>query len=279
MITARNLSYVYDNGAEAVVDSSFTVGPGLYLMLGENGAGKTTLLHILSGLLYPTNGTVTIDGDNVVNRNPATLGNLFFLSESMDIPADTVRQFAGLHSPFYKRYNPDAFSDNLTDFGLTGNEMMRTLSFGTRHKSVLAYVMALGVDNLFLDEPANGLDIQSRHRLRAMMARTMTDESTVIVSTHTVSDLEQLFDGVIIMHHGRVILCDKTENIARKLKFITTIERPDDVLYVEQEMGLYHAIAVNRDDDYTEVDFRLLYSSLFSTAAPFIISILNNPQL
>ncbi|MDE5786674.1 MAG: AAA family ATPase, partial [Duncaniella sp.] len=53
MIKANNLSYVYDNGAEAVVDSTFTIGPGLYLMLGENGAGKTTLLHVLSGLLYP----------------------------------------------------------------------------------------------------------------------------------------------------------------------------------------------------------------------------------
>lgn len=278
MITANNLSYVYDNGAEAVVNSSFTIGPGLYLMLGENGAGKTTLLHILSGLLYPTTGTVTIDGQNVAERLPGTLGNLFFLSESMDIPADSVRKFAGIHSPFYKRFNPEAFSDNLTDFGLTGNEIMRALSFGTRHKSVLAYVLALGVDHLFLDEPANGLDIQSRHRLRAIMARTMTDESTVIVSTHTVSDLEQLFDGVIIMHRGRVVLCDKTENIARKLKFITSIERPDNVLYIEQEMGLYHAIAENRDGDYSEVDYRLLYSSLFSTAAPFIISILNNHE-
>ena len=279
MISAKNLSYVYDNGAEAVVDTSFTIGSGLYLMLGENGAGKTTLLHLLSGLLYPTSGTVTIDGEDVKKRLPSTLSNLFFLPESMEFPTDTVRQFAGLHSPFYNDFSTESFGDNLTDFGLTGNENMRALSFGTRHKSVLAYVLALGVNHLFLDEPANGLDIQSRHRLRAMMARTMTEDSTVIVSTHTVSDLEQLFDGVIIMHHGRVVLCDKTENIARCLKFITTIERPDDVLSVEHEMGLYHAIAINRDDEYSEVDFRLLYSSLFSAAAPFIISTLNSQQL
>ncbi len=276
MIEANNISYIYKNGAEALVNSTFTVGPGLYLMLGENGAGKTTLLHVLSGLLYPATGSVTINGMNVDRREPSTLGNLFFLPEAMELPAPSVNSFANLHSKFYPRFNADALAANLADFGMTGNEPFSALSFGTRHKSVLAYVLALGVDYLFLDEPANGLDIQSRHHLRRMMARSMTDESTVIVSTHTVSDLEQLFDGVMILHHGRVVLSSKTSEIARRLNFVTTVERPENALYMEQEMGLYHAIIPNVTGEYTEVDYRMLYSSLFSPASAMIISILNN---
>ncbi|MCM1520928.1 MAG: ATP-binding cassette domain-containing protein [Lachnoclostridium sp.] len=272
MITISNLSYTYKSGIRAVVDLNSSLGSGLYLLLGENGAGKTTLLHLLSGLLTPSTGSVIIDGANVADRLPSTLQNLFFLPDVMDIPSTTIRRFAEIHSPFYPSFSEEIFAANLMEFGLTGNEPLVALSTGTRHKAVLAYILSLGLKYLFLDEPANGLDINSRKQLRAMLARCMDEDTTVIVSTHTFSDFEALFDGVMVIHSGRMVLNMMTSDIAARLLFGTSTVIPPEAIYFEQDLGTFHYIAPNCTGCDTDVDFGLLYSALLSPAAPSILS-------
>lgn len=276
MIELKNLSYTYDDGATAVVDVTANLGPGLYLLLGENGAGKTTLLHLLTGLRYPTSGTVTVDGEDVTQRKPSMYQHLFFAPESLEVPARTIREFASIHSSFYPGFSEEAFTANLAEFGMTGNEKLSGLSFGTGHKAVLAYILALGCNTLLLDEPANGLDINSRKSLRSMLARSMNDDSTVVVSTHTVADFELLFDGVIVMHHGRIVLCASTSHIASRLRFDVSNLPAENALYFEQELGTVHSISPNTDGVDTDVDFGLLYSALLSPAGAEIVSLLNS---
>ncbi len=274
MIVLDNVSFKYPGGLEAVKRVTAQITPGLYLLLGENGAGKTTLLHLIAGLLFPSEGEITVDSANVTDRLPSMYQKLFFLSESFDIPSATIRKFASIHSSFYPDFSEELFTANLSEFGLTGNEKMSTLSFGTQHKAMLAYVLSLGCPTLLLDEPANGLDINARKTLRGILARVMDENSTVIVSTHTTADFEALFDGVIILSRGQLIFNISVADIMEKVAFTVTPIPPVDTIYMEQDLGLFHCIVPNSDGHDTDIDFGLLYSAMLSPEADKLINIL-----
>lgn len=278
MITIDNLSYRYRKGPEAVSCVSATIEPGIHLLLGENGAGKTTLLHLMAGLLFPTAGRVELNGADPARRDPETLRQLFFLAENMIFPAKTIREFAGMHSRLYPTFDAEAFNRNLSDFGLTGDENLARQSLGNRKKSNLSYVLALGVNMLLLDEPTNGLDITSRKTLRQMIARSMTDDSTIIIATHSVHELNTLYDGVIILNHSRLLVAMPSWQIAERLMFTDSPVPAEAPLYEEQEIGVFHSISPNRTSETSDVNYSLLYSALLSPARDYILNALNTLQ-
>ena len=162
MIELKNLTYAYRRGLVAIDNVTADVPSGIHLLLGENGAGKTTLLRLIAGLLIPTEGCCMIDGTTMTRREPSTLKRVFMMPDTMEIPTKSIREFAKIHSKFYPGYSQEAFEENLREFELNGSETFNHLSLGLRHKTLLAYIIALGVDVLLLDEPANGLDINSK---------------------------------------------------------------------------------------------------------------------
>lgn len=274
MIALDNVSFKYPNGLEAIKEVNAQITPGLYLLLGENGAGKTTLLHLMAGLLFPSAGKISVNSADVIQRLPSMYQDLLFLGESSDIPTATIRKFAAIHSPFYPGFSEELFTSNLTEFGLTGNEPMSSLSFGTRHKAILAYVLSLGCKTLLLDEPANGLDINARKTLRSILARVMDENSTVLVSTHTTADFQALFDGVIILLGGRLVFNMSVADITERVAFTITPVPPINSIYMEQELGMFHCIVPNEEGRDTDIDFGLLYSALLSPKAEKLITYL-----
>ena len=92
MITFNDLSYHYPKGPEALSGVTATIPPGLHLLMGENGAGKTTLLHIIAGLLYPTAGSVEVNGFSPRQREPKFLNDIFFLGDEMNLPGGSVME-------------------------------------------------------------------------------------------------------------------------------------------------------------------------------------------
>lgn len=276
MIELKNLTYAYSRGFIAINDVTASVSPGIHLLLGENGAGKTTLLRLIAGLLTPQSGSCRIDDSEMTDRQPLTAKRAFMLPDSMEIPTKTIRQFAEIHSRFYPTFSQEMFEENLSEFELTGNESFLQLSLGLRHKTLLAYVIALGVDVLLLDEPANGLDITSKKALRKMLARCIGMEQTVIISTHTVSDLRELYDGVIVLTHGKLLLSKPTDEILDKLSFVTSAIPPFGSLFVEQGPGVFHAIVSNDNDQPTDINYSLLYSALLSPAREKVIDAINS---
>lgn len=277
MIDIKHIAYTYRRGATALSDASADIRPGIYLLLGQNGAGKTTLLHLLAGLLTPAAGTIDIDGENPALRRPSCLRRLFFLSDSFDCPFMTVNEMAHCHAGFYPGFDPAMLAANLGAFGLSGNERLKRLSLGDRHKSLAAYALSLGVEVLLLDEPANGLDITSKKELRRMMGRCVTDEQTVIVSTHTVSDLESLYDGLLMLNGGRLVVAQSTYNIGRRLGFVTSVRPVEGAIYQEPDAGLFRAIVPGDGCGESAVNFGLLYTAILSPAGPRIVELLNEP--
>ena len=265
MIELNNLTFSYSKkGTPALLGLEGRIEPGIHLLAGENGAGKTTLLHILAGVSVPTSGSVLINGLNPASDSPAEKGNTFLLEENTAFPLKSIRKFAEVHSRFYPGFSHKRFCDNLHAFGLTGDEATKSLSLGTRKKSLLAYALALGVDTLLLDEPTNALDIESKEILKTLIASGIAENQTIIVSTHTVSELENLFDGAIMMRQGYMLWNGTEEDATARLAFEKSRIPDPEAIYSESRLGHYHSILPAIPDEPTNVDWRLLYSALHS---------------
>lgn len=274
MIDIKNLSFNYNKGYKALDNINANLGAGVHLLLGENGAGKTTLLHVIAGLLFAKEGSCSIDGNDISLRNPSDMSKVFFMPEDITFPAKNINDFAKIHSQFYPTFNEEIFRQNLEIFHLTGNESFSSLSLGNRKKANLAYVMALGSDVLLLDEPTNGLDINAKKELLKIMVGSLREDQTVIVSTHTVWDLKNLFESVMMLRRGNLLLSMSTEEIGKKLAFVSSTAPSPNALYIEQDMNGFRWIEKNNDGIETEINFSLIYSALMSDAAQKVLDAL-----
>lgn len=274
MIDIKNLSFNYNKGYKALDNINANLGAGVHLLLGENGAGKTTLLHVIAGLLFAKEGSCSIDGNDISLRRPCDMSKVFFMPEDITFPAKNINDFAKIHSQFYSTFNEEIFRQNLEIFHLTGNESFSSLSLGNRKKANLAYVMALGSDVLLLDEPTNGLDINAKKELLKIMVGSLREDQTVIVSTHTVWDLKNLFESVMMLRRGNLLLSMTTEELGSKLSFMASTAPSPNALYIEQDMNGFRWIEKNIDGNETEINFSLIYSALMSNAAQNVLDAL-----
>lgn len=277
MILCDKLNYTYNTGKKALVDINAAILPGLHLLMGENGAGKTTLLHVIGGLLIPQSGRCALDGSDVSLREPSTMRRVFFLADDMQWSAPTINALVKTHARFFPSFDERLLRSNLEAMGLTGAEGLRALSLGNRKKAAIAYALSLRTDVLLLDEPANGLDITGKKALQKIIMQSMTDTQTVIVSTHTVWDLKNLFESVMMVRHGRLVLNASIYEILEKLAFVFTPAPVPDALYAEEEMGGYRSIVPNDGSIESDINFTALYSALSNDVSlPGVLRQLNS---
>lgn len=276
MIELRDLEFSYTRkGIPALSGVTATIPPGIHLLAGENGAGKTTLLHLIAGVAHPTSGECLIDGVQADTGNPAEMGRTFLLEENMYFPGNTIRKFAKMHSHFYPTFSNEQFLANLVAFGLTGDEKIKSLSLGNRKKSQLAYVLALGADVLLLDEPTNALDIESKEILRKLIVNCLRDDQTILISTHTVSELENLYDGAVMLTRSKLMFAGLEDSVTSRLAFEVTRVPEEDALYTEIQVGrVLNILPAIEGDEPTRIDWRLFYSALHSPQREAVINAL-----
>jgi len=264
MVKIEHLTYRYKKGPEAVNDASGTVTPGIWLLLGENGAGKTTLLKLIAGLLRPGKGVCRLDGEATSRHEPSVMRRLFFLPDELDVPAPTISSLANTAGRFYPNFNEEVLAENLQSFGLSGKEEISHTSLGARRKLLASYALSLGVDLLLLDEPANGLDIDSKKTLRRLMAGCIDSDQTVIVSTHNISDLRELYDGLMLMHGGKLIVCLTADELTSRLCCVRSATEIPGALYSERSAGVVSSIVKADGNGNSDIDYTLLYSAVMS---------------
>lgn len=277
-IKLTNLQYTYRKGHTRAIDSiNAQIGPGIHLLLGENGAGKTTLLHLIDGLLKPTQGECRVDEGKTCLRLPSLMSHMIFLGPTTQFPALTINEMSRIHAQFYPNFSPEMLTENMANFGMTGNEKLKNLSMGNRQKAAVAYVLSLRTGIILLDEPATGLDIESKQALQQMIARCVEPDQTVIISTHNISDLRNLYDGVIVLSHGKLLLADTTDSILERISFTVTPDKPADAFYCEPRLDRFHSIVPNRNNDISsDIDYRLLYMALHQNDNSELRQTLNN---
>jgi ABC-2 type transport system ATP-binding protein len=208
LVTVSNLTKVYKDGYKAVDDLSFFVKRGQVLgLLGPNGAGKTTTLRMMMGLIYPTDGEISINGKPIYPGSPtlAELGS--FVEGSGFLPHLTGRENLNLYWRSIGRTDDPFFDEavKITDLGKALDKKVRSYSQGMRQRLAIAQAMLGMPDLLVLDEPTNGLDPQQIKAMREVLKSYAKTGRTVIVSSHLLSEVEQTCSHVVLMHRGKLI--------------------------------------------------------------------------
>lgn len=262
MIELKDITFSYLKGTPALSGASAKIGAGVNLLLGPNGAGKTTLMKLMAGMLMPEQGECVIDGVDVSHRSVETLSRIFFVSDDCLYPLDSIAEMARRHAVFYETFSPERLRENLGAFGMTGEEKLSAMSLGNRKKAQVAYALALGTEILLLDEPANGMDLGSKKTLNTLISQNVSDGQTVIISTHTVHEMRNLFDGVIFIDRGTITMSESAAEIERRWAFVTTPRPVVGALYYEPSVNGFRNIILNTDGIESDIDYEMLYCML-----------------
>lgn len=173
-------------------------------LLGPNGSGKTTLIKLINGLLTPTSGSLTVCGGAPgveTKKVMAYLPDSNYLNSWM-----TVGQLVDMFCDFYEDFRRDTAIEMLTRLGITTGVRLKTLSKGNKEKVSLILVMSRSAKLYVLDEPIAGVDPATRDYIISTIIGNYNPEASVIISTHLISDIEQVLDEVIFINNGNIVL-------------------------------------------------------------------------
>lgn len=268
MIDIENLSFGYGKKKKIFSDFSLKLAGGMVCgLLGKNGMGKSTLLHLMTGLLLPDQGKATYNGIPVSHRSPAMLSDMFLVPEEFTFPSMKLDRYLKIMAPFYPKFSYDDMNRYLELFEMDNSCHLGQLSMGQKKKVLLSFALATNVSTLLMDEPTNGLDIPSKSQFRKVLSMFMSEERTVIISTHQIADVENLLDYVVILDSNRVLLNDSLAEVGRKLSFVHSLQAPADAYYVQPSVNGVAAVVPAGGSDETEVNLELLFNSIISVPA------------
>ncbi len=197
---------------QALTNVTFELGRGQIVgLLGPNGSGKSTLIKLANGLLTPTSGDVTIDGNApgvITHSKVSYLPERTYLSDWMTT-ADLLHFF----ETFYDNFNRAKAEDMLRRLGIEGKSVIKTMSKGTKEKVQLVMVMSREADLYLLDEPIGGVDPAARDFILNTILTNYSENSTVVLSTHLISDIEKVLDDVLFLNNGEIVLHKSVDDI------------------------------------------------------------------
>ncbi|MDD4565595.1 MAG: ABC transporter ATP-binding protein [Eubacteriales bacterium] len=202
-------------GKAALSNVSLTLNPGHIVgLLGPNGSGKTTLIKILTGVIRDYSGTVKVDGDDI---GPSTKALISYLPDNAYFsswmrPLDMVALF----KDFYSDFDENKCLKMLKRLGLNENQKIKSMSKGTIEKFQLCLVMSRNARLYVLDEPIGGVDPAARDFILDTILTNYSENSTIFMSTHLISDVERIFDSVFFLKEGEIVLEGNIDNIRAK---------------------------------------------------------------
>lgn len=202
ILTCEDLTKDYGT-VRALAGITFRIPRGKIIgLLGPNGSGKTTFIKIVAGLLQPTSGKVSVDGAPI---GVASKSVVAYLPERNSICEDfRVEEAMEYYEDFFADFDRDRAVNMLTRLGVEPTRKIRTLSKGTKEKVQLVMVMARRAKLYLLDEPISGVDPAARDYIIDTILNNYAPDSSVIISTHLISDIEKVMDGFIFIKYGRV---------------------------------------------------------------------------
>lgn len=219
LVEVEHLSKTYKDGYRAVDDLSFTVNRGQVVgLLGPNGAGKTTTLRMLMGLIFPTEGSIYMNGKAVYPGSPALANLGSFVEGPGFLPHLSGRENLNLYWRSIGRTGDNHLADviKITKLGTALDKKVRSYSQGMRQRLAIAQAMLGMPDLLVLDEPTNGLDPQQIAEMRLVLKNYAKTGRTVIVSSHLLTEVQQTCTHVVLMHRGKLIAFGPMKKILNK---------------------------------------------------------------
>ena len=204
ILEAKNLTKNYGS---TIGLSNFTIsleGGKIIGLLGSNGSGKTTLIKMIAGVLQPTSGTITVNGLPIGTETKKIVSYLperTYLNSWM-----RIRDIIDYFKDFYSDFDRTTAMRMLTSLGVDENAKLKTLSKGTREKVQLVLVMSRKAKVYLLDEPIAGVDPVAREFILDTILSNRAPDSTILISTHLITDVEKVLDRFIFIRDGKLLM-------------------------------------------------------------------------
>ncbi len=253
MIALKNIKKSFDN--KLVLENIHWEIPkgSIYGLVGPNGAGKSTLLRLMSGVLSPDAGQITLEGE-IVYDNPSVKKRIMFVPDDpFFLTQSTLKEMKKFYQIFYSTFNEEMYKKLLGHFKLNENDKINDYSKGMKRQASVILALSCDPEVLLLDEAFDGLDPV----MRLMFKRLITDELmnrqiTVVISSHNLRELEDICDSIALLDHHTISIQDEVENIRsnyHKLQIGYTKEQGSDIfkeiapLHLEQRGHVYLMVA------------------------------------
>lgn len=214
ILCCKHLSKNYGN-ITALSNVDLTLESGKIVgLLGPNGSGKTTLIKLINGLLTPSAGTVLINGNTPGVQSKAEVAYLpdnIYLNTWM-----TVEQIVTYFADFYADFRKELAYEMMARLDISPKKKLKTLSKGNKEKVCLILVMSRNAKLYVLDEPIAGVDPAARDYVISTIIQNYNPEATVLISTHLISDIEEILDEVIFLRQGNVVLHKSVDDVRQE---------------------------------------------------------------
>ncbi len=224
--TCEHITKVY-GGREVLKDVSLTLEPGkIYGLIGRNGAGKTTLLSILTAQNPATKGTVSLDGEPVW-ENRKVLEKLCF-SRELNVGAESgiasikVKEYLRIAATYYAAWDKEMEKRLVTLFELDVKKKLGKLSKGMLSMVTIIVAMCSKAPYTILDEPVAGLDVVAREQFyKLLLEEYSTSGRTFLISTHIIEEAADVLEEVIILHEGKILLVEETQELLERVRYVS----------------------------------------------------------
>ena len=266
MIKIENLNFGYSKKQLLFEKLNMEINkPGIVGLFGKNGAGKTTLLKLLSGLRFVNAGSMDVMGSNPSKRSPLLLQDLFFVPDQLDLPKMKAKEYVWYNGVGYPNFKHDLLYRLCDRFDLDTKLVLSSFSMGQQKKFMIAFALASACKLILLDEPTNGLDIPSKKVFRKVVAETLAEDQTIVISTHYVSEVEQIIDRFVVLDQQKIKFNGGMDDISEKFRFVTlpNLEQTE-ALYSEEEINGFKAILPNDGSKVTKIDLELFFNAIVS---------------
>lgn len=212
LVEIKGLSKCYEGKKMALDNLNLTLPRGRIIgLLGPNGSGKTTLIKLMTGLLTPTSGSITVNGTPI---GVFTKSRIAYLPERTYLQSNMkVNDMIEFFTEFYPDFRKEKAYEMLNALGIEPKASLKTLSKGTKEKVQLILVMSRDADLYILDEPIAGVDPAARDYILRTIISNYNENATVLLSTHLITDIESILDEVVFIRYGQLVLYNSVDNI------------------------------------------------------------------
>ncbi len=261
MIEARNLTKRFGD-IVAVDHINATIKDGsVFGLIGTNGAGKSTFLRMMSGVLRPDEGSVTIDGKEVY-EDIQVKSRFFYISDDQYFFSNsTPEEMMNFYRAVYPKFNKERFIHLMESFGLDRRRKINTFSKGMKKQAAVICGVCAGTDYLFCDETFDGLDPVMRQTVKSIFMGDMQERNmTPIIASHNLRELEDICDHVGLLHKGGILLSKDLDDMKLNLHKIQCVLQPgrkaEDIQGLEiinsEERGSLLTLTVRGSRDQVE---------------------------
>lgn len=256
IITVSNVSKTYRGGFEALKNINLEVRRGeIFALLGPNGAGKTTLINIICGIVTATEGSISVDGHDIISRYRQARSLIGLVPQELTTDAfetvwDTVSFTRGLFGLPENRAHIEKIIKNLSLWDKRKNKVM-TLSGGMKRRLMIAKALSHEPRVLFLDEPTAGVDVELRKDMWNQINEMRESGVTIILTTHYIEEAEEMADRVGVINHGKIIIVEEKKVLMRKLGTKQlSLDLHEPLTTIPPELGSYD---LNLSPDKTQL--------------------------